>query len=313
MAVLAIDMGGSHVGCAVVEEGRVLVSSVVETDARSLAEVLPRLEQRLHDHCGALGLAPANCRGLGVGIPAIVDSRTNEILSSLNKYADGSGSLLSAWSERAFGIPARIENDARLALLGECSAGAGRGYADVVMITLGTGIGVAAMLEGRLLRSRLGQAGCLGGHITVQLGGRACACGGIGCGEAEASTASLPEICRDWPGFAESVLATEKALDFEGLFRGVDAGDPVAQQVLDRCILVWSTLAASLVHAYGPERMIFGGGVMRRADAVLPRIRAFVGEHTWKTTRGCVTIEPALLGDAAAFLGAETLFPGEMQ
>jgi glucokinase len=306
-----MDLGGSHVGCAVVEDGRVLVSSVVETDARSLSEVLPRLEQRLLDHCGALGLAPESCRGLGVGIPAIVDSRTNEILSSLNKYADGSGQLLSAWSERAFGIPARIENDARLALLGECRVGAGRGYADVVMVTLGTGIGVAAMLEGRLLRSRLGQAGCVGGHITVQLSGRACVCGGIGCAEAEASTATLPAVYRHWPGFAASLLANERVLDFAALFRGVDAGDSVARDVLDHCISVWSALAASLVHAYGPERMIFGGGVMRRADAILPRVRTFVDEHTWKTTRGSVTIEPALLGDAAALLGAETLFLGE--
>jgi glucokinase len=263
------------------------------------------------EHCGALGLTPRSCRGLGVGVPAIVDNRTHEILSSLNKYADGSGQMLSAWSERAFGIPARLENDACLALLGECRAGAARGYADVVMVTLGTGIGVAAMLEGRLLRSRLGQAGCVGGHIMVQLGGRACVCGGIGCAEAEASTVSLPAVCRNWPGFAASSLAKENVLDFAALFRGVDAGDPVARQVLNHCIAVWSALAANLVHAYGPERMIFGGGVMRRAAAILPGIRAFVDEHTWKTTRGCVTIEPALLGDAAALLGAETLFAWE--
>ena len=311
MAVLAIDMGGSHIGCAVVQKGRVLISSVVETDARSLSEVLPRLERRLHEHCRTLGFASENCRGLGVGVPAIVDSRTNEILSTLNKYADGSGPLLSTWSERAFGVPARIENDARLALLGECRAGAGRGYADVVMVTLGTGIGVAAMLEGRILRSRLGQAGSLGGHITVQAGGRACVCGGIGCAEAEASTVSLPAVCRDRPGFAGSLLAKEHVLDFAALFRGVDAGDSVARQVLDHCIAVWSALAASLVHVYGPERIILGGGVMRRGDAILPGIRAFVDEHTWKTTRGRVTIEPASLGDAAAFLGAETLFFGE--
>ena len=313
MAVLALDMGGSHVGCAVVEADRVLVSSVVESDARSFAEVLPRLEQRLLDHCGALGLVPRDCLGLGVGVPAIVDGDRNEILSYLDKFPDVSGPVLSAWSERAFGIPTRVENDARLALLGECRAGAGRGYADVVMVTLGTGIGVATMLEGRLLRSRLGQAGCLGGHLTVKLGGRPCVCGGIGCAEAEASTATLAAVCREWPGFAQSFLAKEKLLDFAALFRGVDAGDSVAQHLLDHCIAVWSALAASLVHAYGPERMIFGGGVMARAEAILPRIRTFVNDHTWKTTRGCVTIEPALLGDAAAFLGAETLFHGEMQ
>ncbi len=74
-----------------------------------------------------------------------------------------------------------------MALLGERYAGAGRGFDDIVMTTLGTGIGGAAMIGGKLLRGKHAQAGCLGGHIPVKFGGRQCTCGAIGCAEAEAS------------------------------------------------------------------------------------------------------------------------------
>ena len=311
MSVLAIDLGGSHVGCAVVEGGRVLASSSLATDARRLADLLPELKRRLLAHCRALGIEPAGCTGLGIGFPAIVDSERGEILSTLSKFADGNGAALQAWSARELGLTARIENDAKLALLGEHYAGAARDFEDVVMVTLGTGIGVAAMLQNRLLHSRIGQAGLLGGHLSVDFGGRPCACGAIGCAEAEASTSTLAAICRGWPGFQASLLAREAQLDFATLFRckdAEDAHDAVAREIVAHCIHVWSALTVSLIHAYGPQLVLFGGGVMNRSDQVLPAIRAYVDRHSWKTSRGTAAIEAASLGESAALIGAEALF-----
>jgi glucokinase len=88
---------------------------------------------------------------------------------------------LAEWFIENVGLPARIENDARMALLGESYAGAARGFTDVVMMTLGTGIGGVAMIEGKLLRGKHAQAGCLGGHIPAVFNGRPCTCGAIGC------------------------------------------------------------------------------------------------------------------------------------
>ncbi len=313
MSVLALDLGGSHVGCAVVERGQVLACSTVDTDARSLSALLPRLKAELLGHCHALSIEPQSCRGLSIGVPAVVDSQRSEILSTLGKFEDVSGAEILAWSERELGVPAKLENDAKLALLGEHRAGAGQGFEDIVMVTLGTGIGVAAMLQTRLLHSRLGQAGCLGGHICIRMEGRPCVCGGIGCAEAEASTVVLPALCREWPGFPGSLLAHEPVLDFAALFQAIDAGDTVARQVLDRCIQVWASLTVALIHAYGPERVLFGGGVMRRSSDILPGIRSFVDEHSWKTRRGAATIEVALLGEMAALVGAEVLFSEEIR
>ena len=308
MNVLALDLGGSHIGCALVSGGRVLASSRLPTDAQSFTRLLPALRAELLGHCRTAGIAPEGCAGLGIGVPSIVDSVRGEILSSFNKFTDLNGPELIAWSKAELGVPAKLENDAKLALLGEHAAGAGRGTEDLVMVTLGTGIGVAAMLQNRLLTSRLGQAGCVGGHLTVEVQGRPCICGNLGCAEAEASTWALPALCSARPGFAGSLLAREEVLDFAAVFRACDAGDAVANAVLSRCLDVWAALATSLVHAYGPQRILFGGGVMQRGDAILPHIRDFVQRHSWQTSRGGAVIEAASLGESAAFIGAETLF-----
>ena len=86
------------------------------------------------------------------------------------------------------------------------------------MMTLGTGVGGAAMIGGRLLRGKHFQAGVLGGHLVADFEGRPCTCGGIGCVEAESSSWALPEICRATPGFEGSTLARRERLDFEALF-----------------------------------------------------------------------------------------------
>lgn len=310
MSILAVDLGGSHIGCGLVKGGAVLESSTIETDARSLKELLPELGSRLRAHCRAAGVTPAECQGVGVGFPGVVDYRKGEILSTVGKFDDMTASEINAWSKREFRLPVKIENDAKLALLGEHFAGAAANFADVVMVTLGTGIGGAVMLENRLLWSEMGQAGSLGGHLTVRLGGRRCVCGALGCAEAEASTSVLPAIASGWPGFAHSLLAKEMQLDFASVFRCKDAGDMVAREVLDHCVAVWSALAVTLVHAYGPQLLLFGGGVMKRGEEILQPIRAYVEQYAWKTSRGNTRIEAAVLGTEAALVGAEALFVG---
>src|SRR5258706_6097009 len=132
------------------------------------------------------------------------------------------------WSRQDFGLPLRIENDARMALLGERYAGAARGFDDVVMTTLGTGIGGAAMIGGTLIRGKHAQAGCLGGHLPVLFNGRTCTCGNIGCPEAEAAGWSIPAVSSDWPGYADSDLGKGELGNFEKRFRYAAEEDAVA-------------------------------------------------------------------------------------
>ena len=161
------------------------------------------------------------------------------------------------------------------------------------------------MIDGRLLIGKHFQAGCLGGHLPVRFDGERCTCGAIGCAESEAAGWSLGRICHGWPGFAASILA-DNDLNFENLFRCAEAGDAVALGVREHCLKVWAVNAVALIHAYDPELLVYGGGVMRGGDVVLKYVQDYVMRYAW-TPWGQVQVRAAVLGNDAALLGAVPL------
>ena len=160
--------------------------------------------------------------------------------------------------------------------------------------------------RGRRLPRKHAQAGCLGGHLPVLFNGRPCTCGGIGCAEAEASGWSLPGILHEMPGFSESSLSKRPQIGFKHLFDEADRGDKLALQVRDRCLNIWAVDAAALIHAYDPEVIIIGGGVMESARIIIPYIESYVHKYTW-TPWGKVEIRPAQLANNAALIGSVPL------
>jgi glucokinase len=304
MKAISLDLGGSHVTLAVVEDDAILQSREISVDpGAELRPLLPLFKTIVYDMLAKLKIPAEDCIGVAMGCAAMVDRTTGRVLSTNGKFEDSPGIDLPAWCRAEFSLPFTIENDARMALLGEWYAGAAKGADDVVMITLGTGIGGAAMAGGKVYRTKQVQGGCLGGHIPALFTGRKCTCGGFGCMEAEASGWALPLIAREWPGFEHSRLATVERIDFRALFALAREGDPVATAVRDRCLHVWACGTVGLIHAYGPELVVIGGGVMRSGDIILPYIRDYVGKYSW-TPSGPVRILPAALGNHAGLLGA---------
>jgi glucokinase len=304
MKALAIDLGGAHATCAVVEDSRILASKHLDLDsAQGLATVLPLFAATLRDLLGSAGLKETDCAGLAISSCGLVDSVKGKILSSPQKWDDAPTVDIGAWCRTEFSLPMKIENDARMALIGERYAGIGRGFQDIAMITLGTGIGGAVMIRGTLLHGKHFQAGNLGGHQPVLFNGRKCTCGGIGCAEAEAGGWALPRVVKDWPGFRESALSRETNINFETLFRFAKQNDRVALEVRNRCLQIWAATAVGLVHAFDPEIVIFGGGVMKSANVILPFVQKHVAEHSW-TPWGTVEVRVAELGNDAGLLGA---------
>jgi glucokinase len=307
MKAIAIDIGGSHAVCAVVDGRTILAAERVSVgDASCFARLLPELAAVVAAVLQRCDLTAGDCGGVAVSFPGIVDPFSGRIFSTpKGKYDDSHAVHLPQWSQQCFGLPLRIENDARMALLGEQYCGALQGCDDAVMLTLGTGVGGAVLSGGRLLRGKHLQAG-LGGHLPVLFDGRACICGSRGCVEAEASTWALPEICRSWPGFAESALAGEPVLDFATLFRWSRAGDAAAMAIRNRCLTVWAAGAVGLIHAFDPEAIVLGGAVMKSADQILPFLEDYIHTHAW-TPWGKVRIREAELGPDAGLLGAVPL------
>lgn len=307
MTVLACDIGGTRTKLGIVRNGRVLAQSIVPSNSKQgLAPLLPAIKAEWLRLLEESRLLLSDCKGVGVSFPSLIDYTTGRILDAYGKFDDAMDIDLRAWSHAELGLPLAIENDARMACIGEWQYGAGRNSGNLAMVTLGTGLGTCAIMEGRVLRGIHGQAGVLGGHLTLRYGGRPCNCGNIGCAEAEASTLALADLAAEHPDFAESSLACESKLDFASVFRQAAAGDACAVALRDHNLLVWSSLAVSLIHAYDPELLIFGGGIMASADIILPAVREYVRKHA-HTPWGQVRIEISSLGDQAALVAAEWL------
>jgi glucokinase len=307
MTALACDLGGTRIKLGIVRGGAVLAHEVLAAHSDlGLRPRLPALADACRGLCARHQVPLASCAGIVVSFPSLVDVRTGRILTEYGKYRDGPGVDLRAWAREALGLPLALENDARMALIGEWRYGAGRGHDSVVMVTLGTGLGTAALIEGRVLRGRHGQAGCLGGHFTVRYGGRPCSCGNAGCAEAEASTAFLAQVARERGDFARSPLAAEPVLDYAAVFGHAAAGDPCARALQEHSLRVWSALVVNLIHAYDPEVVVLGGGIMAGGDVVLPAVRAYVDRYA-HTPWGQVRVVASELGDRAALAAAEWL------
>lgn len=174
------------------------------------------------------------------------------------------------------------------------------------MVTLGTGIGTSVIIDGVPLRGEHGQAGNLGGHFVHTLAPRSCPCGNLGCAESEASGWAVQQLARQDGCYAASALADEPSSDLAAVFRCAAAGDELASRLRDHCIGVWAGLAVSLIHAYDPELLVFGGGVMQSSEQIIPAIAAHVEKHAW-TPWGKVRVAAAAFGNDAALLGVAHL------
>jgi glucokinase len=314
--VIAIDLGGTSIKAGLVQGAQVRAAEAIPANAGDgLAPQLPRIAALVERVCAASRLAPTDCAGMGLAVPCLVNPVNQTIRSApREKYSDARGVDLPAWARRQLGLDARIENDAHAALLGEWRHGAGQGSNDVVMLTLGTGIGCSVLIGGRPLRGKRFQAGVMGGHLIANpFGGAPCAaCPGSGCYEAESAAQSLEREARAHPGFAGSALAAGPLIDFAAVFRLAAAGDGVATAVRDRCVRHWTALVISLVHAYDPDRIILGGGVSEGEEARLcfAAMQHEVNRHAWIVEP--IEIRAARLGNQAGLIGAASLFTHEL-
>jgi glucokinase len=305
--ILACDLGGTRLKIGVVRGGHVLARTVeLANSKQGLAPQLPVLKAAWLRLLKQQNLAVLDCAGISISFPSLVDVASGQVLDEFGKYADATSLDLRAWAKSELNLPLAIENDARMAIIGEWQFGAGRGCENLVSITLGTGLGVCAIMEGRVLRGKHGQAGVLGGHLTVRYGGSKCSCGNVGCAEAEASTAVLSELAKIQTEFPTSALAREPVLDFAAVFKQAATGDLCAVRLRDHSLQVWSALAVSLIHAYDPELLLLGGGIMASADAIVPAIQEYVSRHA-HTPWGKVRVAASALGDRAALLAGEWL------
>ena len=304
---IALDLGGTIIKMALVREGKLLAVEEIPVPANeALAPFLPVIEGKVSFLAKSCGVSENNISGIGMAFPSIVDHRKGKILSEYVKYCDVNDLNLQDWASGKWGIPLLLENDARAALAGEWQYGAGMEKTDLVQVTIGTGFGSAVLIDNKILRGKHSLAGNLGGHITIKYDGEPCNCGNVGCLESVASTWALPGKIKRHELFESSRLKQEPRLDFEAIFRLAAQNDELAGIVRDDAVKAWGFGVINLVHAYDPEVVIIGGGIMKSKDFILPCIQKMVDEHTWLPA-GTVEITAARNHEHSALLGMDYL------
>jgi glucokinase len=203
-----------------------------------------------------------------------------------------------------------------VAILAEHAVGAGVGLTDLVYLTVSTGIGGAVISDGALMRGPDGVAGELG-HITVDMNGPVCGCGGRGhlermtsgtgmarsAAEALAATsdaqADAPELARI------AARVAPEPLEARHVSEAAAAGDPTARRIIDTAVRAFAAAAVSIVDIFNPQRIIVGGGIaLAWGEALLGPARELVAKTAFRVARARVSIVPASLGDDTGLIGA---------
>ncbi|WP_245427137.1 ROK family protein [Pleomorphomonas carboxyditropha] len=276
---LGVDVGGTNLRVAEIDGAGRIRSRHAERVTRGREAFLARLVDIVAARRGP------DVGAIGVGMPGRIDAAAGLILSA--GYLDLGGLPLAGLLGTASHLPVVVDNDCTMALIAECAVGAARGAANVVMFTIGTGIGGAIAQNGRPVHGRA-TAGQLG-HITVRPGGEPCNCGRRGCVETTSSGTALGRHIR------QAGLASDTRVD--DLFAAADAGNTVAEAVLSAWAAPMRDAATSMAAAFDPDVVLFGGGLGAAMVRALKRLPA---EDSWYR----YDIRAAELGDDAGVIGA---------
>jgi len=308
MVVMGIDIGGAQIKAGMVDDQGAILASRTITTPPDLDSFLPSL----HDAVRWLLETTALPAGVGVGCKGIINPDSTEVETLPGALHYLQGLRLSDLVGLPLDVPVFADNDARVAMAGEMVWGAARDRQNVIMLTLGMGVGGAVVANGRLLRGHTGVAGHLG-HLTVEPDGALCVCGNRGCletvfsaraieGEAWAAVhrgcaSSLTRLFREHPQ-----LATCRTI-----FQAAREGDELAGSILVKAIRRLGAAIAGLLHVFDPEVVILGGQV---ADAGLDLLGP-LQEEVWSRSRGLLGRDVPLIeqqvADKSGIVGAAGL------
>lgn len=313
MYYLGIDLGGTNIAAAVVDENyKIIGTGKIKTNcprpAEEIAEDMYKAGMMTVENCG---LRLEDIAEVGVGAPGTVDPKDGFI-----RYANNLGFVnlpLGEMLEKKFGRRVFLENDANAAAYGEQLAGAGKGAEQFVAITLGTGVGGGVIINGHIL-SGMNSAGGELGHTVIVKDGEPCSCGRNGCWEAYASATALIRQTKAAMEADKSsamwglVNGDIEAVNGRTAFDGMRAGDAAAKAVVDKYCEYVACGLTNIINIFQPEVLCIGGGISKEGETLVAPIRAYVQQERYsKNIEKQTVIKAAELGNDAGIIGAAFL------
>lgn len=310
--IVGIDLGGTTIQTVLTDED---YNIVTKYKSDTLAEegpaaVIGRMMDAIDHVLEESNLSKKDLLGIGLGIPGLMDIEKGISLFAGNLSWENI-QVLQPFKDR-FQVPVYMDNDVRVNALGEWYFGAGRGVKNMVLITLGTGVGAGIIIDGKMLRGPQSAAGEVG-HMIIVEDGPACTCGSRGCLEVFASATGMMRRCK------ELMLENRDSLLWqmcEGdidkvrtymIDKAHDQGDKVGLQVMAETAYYLGIGLTNVVNIFNPELVVIGGGVSKAGERLLGPAREFVNKRAMVVQRQHYKLVAAQMLDEAGMLGACTL------
>ena len=308
--ILAVDLGGTQIRAALVTSDRTVHCrrAIPTADEEGVEAVVGRIIEvaaAVRSDAASVGLPEPV--GVGISSPGPLDPWRGVVLLAPN-LAGWRNIPLAPPVAEALGLPAFLERDTNVAVMAEWRYGAAAGTRSAIYITVSTGIGGGVIIDGRPLIGPDGTAGEVG-HMTLELDGPRCGCGGIGHVEAVASGTALARearalLSRSGDSPLSRLAASGGEVDAELVARAAELGDTECMALLERAWTAVGALCASLVNLLDPEVIVIGGSIAKHHPRLFEVARLELERRAFPILLEGVRIEPAALGDDVSLIGS---------
>ena len=305
MYCVGVDLGGTFIKFGLFDiEGNLIDKWDTPTKKETFFDDIAR---NVQDKLVEKGIKQADVKGVGVGVPGPVDG-DGVVNGLVNLGLVGKVNIKEILEEKLDGIKCIVGNDANVAAMGEMLEGGGKGYSDMVMITLGTGVGGGVIIGGKMLSGVTGGAGEIG-HFPVNVDEQAtCGCGKHGCLEQYASATGIVRVAKER---AMKIKMPTKILEMEELtakdvFDLAKEGDMVALDAVDIAARYLGIATAAIACTVNNKAFVIGGGVSRAGEFLLEKIEKYFKEYVFKPCSD-VEFKLATLGNDAGIYGGAAL------
>lgn len=310
---IGIDLGGTNIKVGVVDDNyNIIGRSNIKTNLpRPSEEIVNSIVEGVELACADAKISVSDVNSIGIGTPGTANRNTGVVLYSCNLGFNNFG--LGAMLSEKLGTEVFVENDANAAAFGEVVNGAGKGYKNVVVITLGTGVGGGIIIDGKIYTG-FNFCGAELGHSVIEYNGRQCGCGRKGCFEAYSSATALINFTKEAMAEDKDTKMWEIAgsiddVDGKTAFDGFRAGDKTATEVVNKYINYLGCGLTNVVNIFQPEVLLIGGGICKEGENLTKPLLEYIAKESYCIDPECSTkLDIAKLGNDAGIIGAAYLY-----
>ncbi len=277
MYYIGVDLGGTNIATGIMgEDGKIIYKCSEKTGAqRPPEEITADIAKTVQEVINHENITLNKIEGIGIGVPGCFDNAAGKVILTNNMNL--SGFYLVPELRKYVDKPVFMGNDANCAVLGEMIGGGARGYKNVVMITIGTGIGGGFVSGGKLYGGANGAAMEVG-HISVDFNGPMCNCGRAGCWELYGSASGLVRLTneymeKDKDSLMHKIAEQNGRVNGKTAFEAAKAGDKAGNEVVDRFVYYLAVGIANLINIFQPDVILVGGGISNEGEYLLEKTR----------------------------------------